>query len=241
MECFWEASPAELKAGYTVQGQDYICLICERTFTQGVIYEDEDRLVEARLAIKAHIEREHGAMFDYLLNLDKKVTGLSEVQQELLASFQRGETDKEIAARQGISASTVRNHRFKLRERERQAKVFIALMKLLNTRNDFIPIHKGATAVDERYAVTLAEENKILNNYLREGKLTTFPAKEKRKLIVLRHFASLFAPDRVYTEKEVNAVIKEVYADYVTIRRYLIEYGFMDRSRDGSEYRSRDQ
>jgi hypothetical protein len=27
-----------------------------------------------------------------------------------------------------------------------------------------------------------------------------------------------------------------VYDDYVTVRRYLIEYGFLDRKDDGSQY-----
>jgi len=35
----------------------------------------------------------------------------------------------------------------------------------------------------------------------------------------------------------VNEIIKSLIDDYVTVRRYLIEYGFMDRNKDGSEYR----
>ena len=41
---------------------------------------------------------------------------------------------------------------------------------------------------------------------------------------------------RHYTEREVNEIIQPIYADYVTIRRYLISYGLMNRTRNGSEY-----
>lgn len=36
--------------------------------------------------------------------------------------------------------------------------------------------------------------------------------------------------------KEFNEIIKTAYYDYVTVRRFLIEYGFLDRKPDGSQY-----
>lgn len=236
MERLWDACLKELKRGYQQVDNDYICLICRQQFSAGVVYAQGDLMLEAWKAVENHIVQEHGSVFEYLINLDKKFTGLSDIQQQLLCSFHSGENDKDIATKQSISASTVRNHRFKLKERERQARIFLALMELLNTEQDFIPIHKGATMVDDRYAVTLTEEQKLLEKYFTDGKLTTFPIKQKRKLVVLRYIAKMFDPNKVYTEKEVNQVIKDVYDDYVTIRRYLIEYGFMERNRDGSEY-----
>ena len=55
-------------------------------------------------------------------------------------------------------------------------------------------------------------------------------------MIILREFASDFKKNRKYDEKEVNQIIKKRYTDFVTIRRYLIEYGFMERKHDGSQY-----
>ena len=43
-------------------------------------------------------------------------------------------------------------------------------------------------------------------------------------------------PKKKYTEKELNTILVESFDDYVTIRRYLIEYGFLDRKKDGSRY-----
>lgn len=37
-------------------------------------------------------------------------------------------------------------------------------------------------------------------------------------------------------EQGLNQALEEFYEDYVLIRRYLIEYGFIDRKPDGSEY-----
>ena len=37
-------------------------------------------------------------------------------------------------------------------------------------------------------------------------------------------------------QKKLNEIIQPIYEDYVQIRRYLIEYGFMDRKEDGSAY-----
>jgi hypothetical protein len=53
---------------------------------------------------------------------------------------------------------------------------------------------------------------------------------------VLRHIAKRFVREQLYTEREVNALIENVYEDYAIIRRFLIEYGFMDRKDDGSQY-----
>ena len=49
--------------------------------------------------------------------------------------------------------------------------------------------------------------------------------------------AKSFEKDRVYDEKEVNAVIQEFYEDYCTIRRDMISEGIMERK--GVEYKKR--
>src|SRR5690606_30567120 len=81
------------------------------------------------------------------------------------------------------------------------------------------------------------EKQKVLSTYFKDGKdgkLDTFPSKEKRKLIVLQNIIQHFKVTKIYTEKEVNEILKQIYDDVVTIRRYLIEYGFMERNKDGS-------
>ncbi|HLR68833.1 MAG TPA: DUF2087 domain-containing protein [Virgibacillus sp.] len=89
--------------------------------------------------------------------------------------------------------------------------------------------------------IPLAEEEKekILANYFKSGKngeLDVFPSKEKRKLIVLENIVNHFNLDRIYSEKEVNEILKPIYTDFAIIRRSLIDYDFMERNQDCTEY-----
>ena len=60
--------------------------------------------------------------------------------------------------------------------------------------------------------------------------------KEKKKVVILRAIAQEFEQGKTYTERQVNEILKEIFPDYVTLRRYLIEYGYLRRTRDGSAY-----
>jgi len=93
--------------------------------------------------------------------------------------------------------------------------------------------------IDDRYHITEDENEKLLVKYFPEGTdgpLKTFHMKEKSKIAVLRELVKRFHEGRTYTEKEVNEILKSAYDDFATIRRYLIEYGFMDRKADCSAY-----
>lgn len=234
----------DLKNGFCESEHAYKCLVCNCEFEKGRIYPDQDNLYEAKRYAGLHIEQMHGSVFAWLLGFDKKLNGLSEHQAQLLELFYQGLSDQMIQQKLKIgSASTVRNHRFSLKEKERQAKVFLALMQLLRERENqpenFIKPHESATMIDDRYKITAEENEKILKKLFPEGpegRLKTFAVKEKSKLAVLRHIAQRFAATRIYSEKEINEILKEIYDDYVMLRRYLIEYGFIDREADGSRY-----
>ena len=71
------------------------------------------------------------------------------------------------------------------------------------------------------------------------GVVTRYPLKLGQRLSVLEYLARLFASDRAYSEQEVNEMIRLhiVYSDHVTIRRELVDFGFLIRSVDCREYR----
>jgi len=71
-----------------------------------------------------------------------------------------------------------------------------------------------------------------------EGSIKQYPAAAKKKVLVIEYLAGKFEKDRIYTEKEVNAIINQwhTFGDYFLLRRMLIEYGFMGRKPNGSEY-----
>lgn len=243
-EAFWNASIEELKQGYTRESENYVCLLCGKKTEIGIIYPDDGVYYDAERFMRKHIESTHESVFDYLIGLDKKLTGLTEHQNSLLHLFHQGKSDQDIQKELGIgSASTIRNHRFVLKEKERQSKVFLTMMELLKENDqhapEIVPVHKTARMVDDRYNITIEDAEKVLKKVFPEGtdgRLTKFNLQEKHKLIVLREITKRFQGERTYTEKEVNEVIKTAYEDYATIRRYLIEYGFLDRQPDGSQY-----
>ncbi|WP_238655173.1 DUF2087 domain-containing protein [Paenibacillus piscarius] len=247
-EKFWNASLEELKQGYSCEAEGTLavfhCLVCGEQFEKGMIYKDGDRFYEAERFAAMHVDRSHGGMFNWLLTLDKKLTGLTDLQKGLLRAFRDNLTDAEAAKELGIgSTSTVRNHRFTLREKVKQAKLFLSIMELAEEKpgasSPLVSIPRTAVMVDERFAITEEENDDILRAYFKQGldgPLAEFPKKQKRKAAILRHLIQRFEPGRTYSEKEINAVLEAAYPDYVTLRRYLIDYGLLDRKEDGSSY-----
>ncbi|EGO64764.1 DUF2087 domain-containing protein, partial [Acetonema longum] len=245
-DLFWQSSLQDIKAGYTYQSHsdEFICLICGQKFPDGVIYSHECQLYEAKKYIKMHIAQCHGSVFHVLTSLDKQLTGLTEHQKSLLELFYAGYSDAEVAkAVNAGSTSTIRNHRFSLREKQKQAKIFLAIMELLGERmpkkDAFIEIPRSSKQVDERFAITGQESDHILAAYFKQGPdgpLDRFPLKEKKRAAILRHLINYFETGKNYSEKEVNEILKPIYHDYILLRRNLIEYGFMDRTPDGSSY-----
>ena len=243
-DLFWNAEFEDLKSGYVQDEDHYVCLLCGKKIEKGIIYPEGEVFYEASRYMRLHIQKIHQSVFEYLNKLDKKLTGLTDHQNNLLRLFYEGKSDAEVQKEMGIgSASTIRNHRFSLKEKERQSKVYLVMMELLKekTKNQsaFLAPPKTAKMVDDRYKVTQKENDKLLKTLFPEGTdgpLRTFSIKEKHKLVVLQEIVKRFQGERTYTEKEINQILKLAYPDFATLRRYLIEYGFLDRTPDGSAY-----
>ena len=92
--------------------------------------------------------------------MNPTLIGISEVQKDVIELIAQGLSDKEIAQKLGVANSTIRNHRYKLREKEKQAKLLLTMMELLsantnrkinNLDNSIIcDAHKSATTLDDR-------------------------------------------------------------------------------------------
>jgi hypothetical protein len=220
-------------------------MFCGESFRKGHIYQLGQELVDAELAAGSHITSAHESVFRSLLALGKKGTGLTEIQRTMLNHFYEGMPDREIQPLAGgISLSTIRNHRFTLREKARQAKVFLALMELLDKGHQdpdssFIEIPGRRSTGDERFAITNAEFSKIVRANFPDGPdgmLLRFPRKQKHKIAVLVQILKRFDTNRRYTQSEVNEILATASEDYTTLCRYMVDYGFLGRTRDGSEY-----
>ncbi len=237
----------DVKRGHRYDASDtsYRCIFCGARYAKGIIYPMEEGLVDAQKACERHILKEHGSVFEALIAQGKKATGLTEVQGSLMGRFYRQAPDKEISQAMGIAASTVRYQRHALREKARQAKVFLALSEMMEENppirqgDDLVKPHDGATMLDDRYFVTHDEVNAILRTYfssMEPLRLKSLPSRQKRKIVILRAIANQFDRGTRYSGRDLDEILKGVYDDFATLRRYLIEYGFMERTMDGSLY-----
>jgi len=74
-----------------------------------------------------------------------------------------------------------------------------------------------------------------------QGRIKHWPRRKKRaqQLNILRYMTHQFELGKVYTEREVNDILKahHTFDDWAMIRRELYELGWMTRERNGTEYR----
>ena len=78
--------------------------------------------------------------------------------------------------------------------------------------------------VDER-----GWEDRIIERYVIDDRLTRIPAKHKKRQVILQWLAEKFKPGVRYPEPQVNETIKEYHPDWASLRRYLVDYGLMQR------------
>ena len=79
-----------------------------------------------------------------------------------------------------------------------------------------------------------AEQRKVLDAFVRDGRIVSIPAAAGKRAVLLDWLAQLFEPGRRYTEREVNAMIGRLHADTAAWRRYLVEHELL--SREAGEY-----
>ena len=76
----------------------------------------------------------------------------------------------------------------------------------------------------------LKDRDKVLRAFLdADGRITAMPAKHSKRLVLLDHVARAFTPGEKYPERDVDVVLRAFFDDYVTLRRYLVDAGFLDR------------
>ncbi len=78
-----------------------------------------------------------------------------------------------------------------------------------------------------------------LNNFLdSDGRLIRYPAKQKLKMLSLFYLASKFEKDRIYSEKEINQILKNwhTFGDWAMLRRDLYDKWFLGRKPDCTAY-----
>jgi len=88
----------------------------------------------------------------------------------------------------------------------------------------------------DKYQISEEEIKKVLNIYFKEERLIQIPKKEKKRVVILLYISRKFQKNTYYTEKEVSEILKDVFEDFVMIRRYLIDYKLLNRNKEGTKY-----
>ncbi|HOB94685.1 MAG TPA: DUF2087 domain-containing protein [Aquabacterium sp.] len=106
-------------------------------------------------------------------------------------------------------------------------------------RSDTLPT--PPLALEDRPPPTALTDNarKALGQFDSRGRLVRWPVKYSVQTLAMWVLWTLFDGRRVYTEAEVNQILKaaNAFGDHATLRRELINHRLMSRKSDCSEYR----
>ena len=154
--------------------------------------------------------------------------------------LERSQYVEELAKRHALAPSTVSFHLRKLEQaglvstrKEQYYLVIEANNSILDTTlREIVSAAPGARGLQDQRMEE--HKRKVLASFFRYGRLEKLPAQHKKRLIVLEQFAQRFKPERRYSEQEVTGIIMPLFDDYCTIRRLLVDEGFIRR--DGMTY-----
>lgn len=77
------------------------------------------------------------------------------------------------------------------------------------------------------------DERQVLGRYFSARVLNEIPVQRAKRLVVLQRLALEFDVGRHYTESEVNEILGAFHPDWSTLRRGLVDEGFLDREPRG--------
>jgi hypothetical protein len=77
---------------------------------------------------------------------------------------------------------------------------------------------------------------KTLRHCTENQRLVHIPRKQAKLIVVLEWLVTFFERDHIYTEREINEILKQRYEDYASLRRDLVDMGYLRRDRSGSTY-----
>jgi hypothetical protein len=77
----------------------------------------------------------------------------------------------------------------------------------------------------------LTYDEKVIRAFIRDDRLVSIPAQERKRLVVLRYLRDrCFTEDRTYPEAEVNQRLALYHPDVATLRRGMVDAGFVTRA-----------
>lgn len=76
-----------------------------------------------------------------------------------------------------------------------------------------------------------AWEQKVLRDFVKDGRLTSIPSTHKKRLVVLHWLAEQIPGDTRIPEREMNSYLERYHPDFATLRREMVDNGLMHRER----------
>jgi hypothetical protein len=114
---------------YDAKSKKHICFVCGREFEEGEMFEAGGRYYDAIKAASVHVEREHISALHTLTSFDKKYTGLTENQRELLLLKYDGLVRQgNISIKTGTAQATVRPQRFHVPRKSQAGQLYLACL-----------------------------------------------------------------------------------------------------------------
>lgn len=77
---------------------------------------------------------------------------------------------------------------------------------------------------------------KTLHDCTENQRLKHIPRKRAKLIVILEWLVTFFKRDHVYTEREVNEILKQRNEDFAGLRRDLVDMGYLRRDKSGSKY-----
>jgi hypothetical protein len=144
---------------------------------------------------------------------------------------ERPHAGHELADRLALTPPTISHHMRRLVAARLVDVEPYAQSRIYSLRTDAIRELSGSVLGDDAPQPASEEDNAVLRAFFDGPQLRQIPASRKKRVIVLRRLLERFAPDRSYPESEVNELLREAHDDVATLRRELVDYGFMVRDR----------
>jgi len=149
----------------------------------------------------------------------------------------RPHTVNELAEKLAINASTTSHHLSRLSEIglvTARAESYFSVYRLeTNTLEDMarrLLTRENLPSLAVEAAEGPAFDQKVLRSFLTpEGRIKSFPAQEKKWLVILRYALQKFETGARYPEKQLNEILAQLHEDTASLRRAFIEYRFMAR------------
>jgi DNA-binding transcriptional ArsR family regulator len=113
---------------------------------------------------------------------------------------------------------------------EGTVRIYSLNTKFLEAMNrDLFSRENLATLVDDTSENVW--EQKVLQTFLEDDRIKELPSRHKKRLVVLKWLANQFEVGARYSEPEISGRLEHYNPDYASLRRYLVDYGLMEREK----------